>query len=125
MDEFYLPDEIIEWIGLKKSEYLSILIENVSPSDFQFEDYHRFDDHIPATLSLPDWSVEVLEDSYKVKTFYRMYSDQKAYYQVVMGVLVPDQNKNDVFVPILSFVTREEALVKIFCGGKMNRPLMN
>jgi hypothetical protein len=125
MDEFYLPEDVIEWLGLKKSEYLSKLIENVQADDFQFEEYHQFEDLISSTISLPDWSVEVLEDDRRIKTYYRLYSDEKAFYQVISGLIVEDQNKNDVFVPILSFVTRHEELVKIFCGGKMNRPLLN
>ncbi len=125
MDEFYLPEDVVEWICLKKSEYLSRLIENVTQSDFQFEDYSRYDDLIPSTLSVPDWSVEVMEDGFKLKTFCRQFHDQVSFHQMVIGVLVEDQNKKDVFVPIISFVTKDELLVKIFSGGKLPRPTLN
>jgi hypothetical protein len=125
MDEFYLPEEILEWIGLKKSEYLSKLIEQVTADDFQFDEYHRFEDLIPSTLAQPDWSIEVTEDGHQVKTYCRMFSDENTFYQIVIGVLVPDQNKNDVFVPIISFVTRDELIIKVFSAGKLNRPLLN
>ena len=125
MDEFYLPEELAEWVGLKKSEYLSRLIENVSPQDFPFEEYHRFEDLIMGTLSTPDWSVEILEDNQKVKTFCKLYLEPERFHQVVIGVLISDQNDQDVFVPILSFVTRDESLMKIFSGGKIVRPILN
>ncbi len=125
MDEFYLPEEIVEWIGLKKSEYLSLLIENVESEDFRFEEYHRFDNLIPATLSLPDWSVESSEDGQRIKIFCRSFADPEVFQQLVIGALVPDQNKQDVFVPILSFVSRKEALITIFSAGKVPPPVLN
>jgi hypothetical protein len=125
MDEFYLPEEILEWLGLKKSEYLSKLIVNIGPTDFQFEEYLRFEDFIPATLSLPDWSVETIEDKQKVKTFCRTFADPEVFHQIVIGALIPDQDKNEIFVPILSFVTRHESLIKIFSDGEISRRLLN
>ena len=125
MDEFYLPEDIAEWLGLKKSEYLSKLIENLGPHDFQFDEYHRFEDLIMGTLSHPDWSVEILEDNQNVKTFCKLYLEPERFHQMIVGVLIADQNQQDVFVPILSFVTREESLVKIFSGGKIVRPILN
>lgn len=125
MDEFYLPEDIVEWIGLKKSEYLSRLIENMESDDFQFEDYHRFDEQIPATISTPDWSVETMDDGKKVKTFCRSYKDKETYHQIVVGAVIEDQGKNDVFVPIITFITKKDNLVKLFSAGKISRPLMN
>jgi len=125
MDGFYLPEDIIEWLCLKKSEYLSKLIENVPAHDFQFEEYLRFEEFIPATLSLPDWSTEILEDNQKIKTFCRTFAEPEVFHQVVIGALIPDQEKNEVYVPIISFVTRTEILLKIFSNGKMSRPVLN
>lgn len=125
MDGFYLPEDIIEWLGLKKSEYLSRLIVNIEPDDFQFEEYLRFDEFLPETLALPDWSIETLEDGHRVKTFCRTFGNPEVFHQVVIGALIPDQEKNDVFIPILSFVTRTESLIKFFSAGKMSRPTLN
>ncbi|MBA2403414.1 MAG: hypothetical protein H0V66_01475 [Bdellovibrionales bacterium] len=125
MDDFYLPEETLEWLSLKKSEYLSKLIENIEPDDFQFEEYLRFEDFIAATLSLPDWSVETLEDNQKIKTFCRTFGQPEVFHQMVIGALIPDQEKNEVYVPIISFVTRKESLVKIFSAGKLSRPTLN
>lgn len=125
MDEFYLTEEDAEWIGLKKSEYLSKLIEHVESDDFQFEDYHRFDHQIPATISTPDWHGEITEDGRKIRTYCRSYQDQETYQQIVVGTVVADQDKNEIFVPIITFVSRKENLVKLFGVGNVSRPLMN
>jgi len=124
MDEFYLPEEILEWLSLKKSEYLSKLIENVEATDFKFEEYFSFESFIPATLSLPDWSVETIEDDQRIRTLCRTYADPEVFHQVVIGALIPDQEKRDVFVPIISFVTRSESLIKVF-SSEIPRRLLN
>lgn len=125
MDEFYLPEDVAEWIGQKKSEYLSKLVENVQADDFQFEDYHRFDELIPSTIGLPDWSSESIEDKQTLRTYCRSYADPEVYQQVVIGVVVLDQDKNEVFIPIISFVSRKENLIGIFCAGKVSRPALH
>lgn len=125
MDEFYLPEDVVEWLSLKKSEYLSRLIENMEQGDIPFEEYHRFEELIPATISLPDWNVESIEDNFRIKTYCRGYSDPEVYNQIVIGAIMADQGKNDVFVPIISFVTKFEKLIKLFSGGKIQRPLLN
>ena len=125
MDEFYLPEDIVEWLGLKKSEYLSKLIVNIGPEDIQFEEYMRFDEFLPQTLSLPDWSVDAIEDGQRVKTFCRSFAAPEVFQQVVIGAMIADQNKNDVFVPILTFVTRSESLVMLFSSGNIPRRLLN
>lgn len=125
MDGFYLPEEILEWLGLKKSEYLSKLIVNVEDSDIQFQDYMNYESFIPSTLSLPDWSVESIEDKQKIKTFCRTYAQPEVFHQMVIGAMIPDQDKNDVFVPIISFVTRTENLIRLFSAGNISRPTLN
>lgn len=125
MDEFYLSEEIMEWVGLKKSEYLSRLIENIDQDDIQFEEYLRFDEMIPVTLAQSDWSIETIEDKQRLKTFCRSFVDKEVVHQIVVGVLVADQEQKDVFVPIISFVTKKEKLVNLFSAGKMTRPTLN
>ena len=125
MDEFYLSEDDLEWLSLKKSEYLSRLIENAKPDDIQFEEYQNFEEFIPGTLTLPDWNAEIIEDKQKIKTFCRTYADPEIFHQVVIGALIPDQDKNEVFVPIISFVTRTEELIKVFSDGRVFRPILN
>ena len=126
-DKFTIPEEVEEWIGLKKSEYLSLLIENSEQGDFGFEEYHLFDHKIPDTVETPDRSFEDTVDGYPLQTFIRTYSDTKMFHHVVVGThYVDKKNELEAFLPILSFVTRSEKLVGIFSVGKAKaRPTMN
>lgn len=126
-DEFYLPEEIIEWIGLKKSEYLSKLLSSQSPNDIGFEEYLRYDKTIPETLENPDQSFESKSDGYVIRTYTKSYLEGEGFHQVVIGGLFPDKEKNsEVFVPILSFVTKFQETMKLFSEGDvLQRPTMN
>ncbi|MGE3610223.1 MAG: hypothetical protein AB7I27_11590 [Bacteriovoracaceae bacterium] len=114
-DDFYLPEEILEWIGLKKSEYLSRLISFVDPSDYGFEVYHQFDSYISQTIEEADKLIEFKEDNYDLRTYIKTYSSDLFFHQIVIGAVIPDlESEQEVFVPILMFVTKKEELVKIF-----------
>lgn len=125
-DDFYLPEETIEWLGLKKSEYLSVLIEKQKSDDFSFADYGRYDHLLPQTISGADRSCDEVVDSYQVRTYVRTYHQQEYFHQLVIGALIPDQQDALVFVPIISFVTRDENLVRFFTEGRSGeRPPLN
>ncbi|MFL5784844.1 MAG: hypothetical protein ACJ76H_09560 [Bacteriovoracaceae bacterium] len=126
-EKYSIPDEVEEWIGLKKSEYLSKLIENVKEGDFGFEEYHLFDHKIQETVEHPDRSFEENDDSYVIQTFVRTYSDEKMFHHVVVGsTYVDKKNEVEVFLLILSFVTRSENVVGIFSvGAPRARPTLN
>ena len=49
-DEGDFSEEFLEWVGLKKSEYLSWLITELDSSDLGFESFHKFDHLIGSTL---------------------------------------------------------------------------
>lgn len=119
-DDFYIPEEVAEWIGLKKSEYLSKLIENQRPGDLGFEDYHLYDSNIPQTIEKPDKVYESIIDHIKVRIYLRTNQTSFLYHQIVIGAVIPDKaSGNEVFVPILSFVTKMAELVSVFCQGEV------
>lgn len=126
-DEFYLPEEVVEWIGQKKSEYLSKLIGLVSEDDYGFEDYHEFEHLIPDTVTEADRVFEEVIDAETVRTFVRTYPEKGGFHQIVLGALIPDINSNaQVFVPIISFVTIKDELVREFLSGEaVSRPTLN
>ena len=126
-DNYAIPDEVEEWIGLQKSEYLSLLIENMGEGDFGFEEFHLFDDKIEETVKRPDQSYLESKDGYSVHTYVRTYSDEKMFHHIVVGCMYPDKkNKVEVFLPILSFVTRSGDVVGKFSVGRpMARPTLN
>lgn len=126
MDDFYLPEDLVEWVAQRKSELLSRLITLVEADDFSFEDHHRFEDHLPLTLARPDLTFDRRDDGHQVRTFIRSYADPEFFQQIVIGVFFPDQNGEEVFLPILTFVTRKENLVREFCQGEPSvKPTMN
>lgn len=119
-EDFYIPEEVAEWIGLKKSEYLSKLIENQVPGDLGFEDYHLYDGSIPQTIEKPDKVFETTIDRILVRTYLRSYQEKFLYHQLIIGAAIPDKiSGSEVYVPILSFVTKEAQIVKEFCQGEV------
>lgn len=126
-DEFYLPEEVVEWINLKKSEYLSLLIEKGIPGDFGFEEFHYFNDLVPQTIETPDKSFEDEIDQNVVRTFIKTYSAPVYFHQVIIGGIFMDQkNQAEVFVPIIVFVTKKAETVHLFSRGKViSRPTLS
>lgn len=126
-EKFTIPEDLEEWIGLRKSEYLSVLIENMGEGDFGFEEFHLFDHRIQGTVDSPDRSFEETRDGNIVRTFIRTYSDKKMYHQVVVGAVYQDRkNKSEVLLPIITFVTRSEGVVaKFSVGNPVTRPTLN
>lgn len=126
-DDFYISEELAEWMGLKKSEYLSKLIQNVGPSDIPLEEYHHFDQYIQGTLENPDRTYEFHEDGQIVRTYLRSYQNSQEFHQIIIGVIGDDpENKSKVFIPIMSFVSNDKSLVNEFCVGEViSRPILN
>jgi hypothetical protein len=126
-EDFYIPEEIAEWIGLKKSEYLSRLIQHQPAGDIGFEAFPRYDRFIPGTIERPDRTYERTEDDQTIRTFVRSYDEDEVFHQVVIGVLLDDKkNKAAVFVPILSFVSTARELVREFSvGSVVGAPTLN
>ncbi len=117
-DDFYIPEEVAEWIGLKKSEYLSKLIQLQGPGDIGFEEFTRFDRFLAGTIERPDRTYERSEDDQTLRTYVRSYDQDEVFHQVVIGVLLEDKDqKASVFVPVLSFVSRTPELVREFSVG--------
>ena len=126
-DEYLIPEEIAEWLGLKKSEYLSKLIENLAADDFGFERFHEFNHLVGGTIESPDKALEKFEDGQKVRVYVRTYQEKDFFHQIVIGVVIDDQKtSSEVFVPILVFVSRKDELIRLFSEGKqIQGPTLN
>lgn len=126
-DEYCLSEEAYEWLGLKKSEYLSKLIVNQQAGDFGFEEFHLFDHHIPGTMEGPDKVFEKSDEDFPIQTYTRTYRDKELFHHIVIGGLFPDGDKpTRIFVPILTLVTRSDELAQLFCVGTVKqRPILN
>ena len=117
-EDFYIPEETAEWIGLKKSEYLSKVIEIQDAADIGFEEFHLFDDFVMGTIERPDKTYEFEDDRQRIRSYVKTYAEKGSFHQVVVGVMLNDQDKAWVFIPILTFVTKNEKLVKEFGKGE-------
>lgn len=126
-EDFVISEDIIEWIGLKKSEYLSKIISLQLSDDISFEKFHQYDSFIPGTIEFPDKVFEVSQDDQRVRSYLKSYSENSGFHQMVIGVLLEDkQNNADVFVPIISFVSLKSNLVQEFSVGRLvTRPTLN
>ncbi len=119
-DDFYIPEDVAEWIGLKKSEYLSKLIQLQKPDDVGFEVFHLYDNFISGTIQGPDKTLEETIDGKLVRSYLRTYQENKGFHQLVIGVILNDkETSSEVFIPILSFVTVSSELVNEFCTGRV------
>lgn len=124
-ENFEVPEEVAEWIGLKKSEYLSLLIGQIRPDDFSFEKYHLFDHLIPETIDRPDKIIENSKEDYPIRVYIKTYPGRENFHQVVLGMMLEDE-KSKVFIPILVFVTKFDELIKEFGQGQViSGPLLN
>lgn len=124
-EDYIIPEDVAEWIGLKKSEYLSQLIQKMTPDDFGFEEFHKFNHLVPGTIEHPDKAFEATEDNRTIRTYLRSYDEKGRFHQVVLGVLIEDKEA-EVFVPIIIFVSRKDDLVKEFTVGEViTRPTLN
>lgn len=126
-DDYYIPEEIAEWVGLKKSEYLSKLIMEVTADDYGFERYHEFNHLVAGTIETPDKVLEGEEEGQKIRTYIRSYQEKENFHQVVLGTVIVDKSfSNEVFIPILVFVTKKGDLVKFFSTGQVvSGPVLN
>jgi hypothetical protein len=126
-DDFFISEEVAEWIGLKKSEYISRLVLKASPDDIGVEDFHLFDSYIPGSIEKPDTIYESIEDHQRIRTYIKTYSEKVEFHQVVIGVVLDDKKHNsDIFIPILTFVSKKSELVKEFMSGaKILSPKFN
>jgi hypothetical protein len=118
-ENFFLTDEAAEWIGLKKSELLSELINQLTGDDFGFEEFHKFDHLITQTIEFPDRIFADTSEDFEQRTYIRTYKQDIQIHQLVIGAIVKDQTKNDVFVPVLCFVTKKEDLALKWSKGKL------
>lgn len=124
-DDYVISEELEEWIGLKKSELLSDLILKMTPDDFGFEEFHKFDHLVPGTIEAPDKVFESSADGQILRTYVRSYDEKGRVHQVVKGVFL-DEKDASVFIPILIFISRKDELVKEFAVGQViTRPTLN
>lgn len=117
-ENFFIDEETVEWISLKKSEYLSQLIIDLSVDDYGFEDFHLFDSYMTSTLDKPDEIYKSFDDNREINIFHRAYKNEVEFYQIIISLALLDDNQQRVIIPILTFVTKREDLLLKWCIGE-------
>lgn len=125
-DDFYLSEEALNWINLKKSEYLSQLIEKGKEGDFGFEEYYFFNELVPQTIESSDKTFESEDGEYILRIYVKTYANPVRFHQVVIGGVFKDQSQVEVFVPIIALVTKFNETAQLFGHGKViSRPTLS
>lgn len=106
-------EEFLEWVGQKKSEYLSWLITEQGPDDLGFETYHQFDHLIQSTVERPDESWITSKEDYPLRIFHRTYARE----DLVQIVVLASEKTPGEALPILSLVTRSAKVIAHFRIG--------
>lgn len=121
-DEFYLPDEIIEWVGLKKGELLAWVLENRDEADIPFEEYEDFTEMVPEALQNADETWLQNWEGNKIQIQLKMFEEEQVYWLMVISLKVPVVNEqeieNDVLVPILIVPTKYTQWLKKWLSGE-------
>ena len=119
-DEFYLPEDTVEWIAQKKSELLAWILQNQSEADIPFEEHEDFSERIPETLSSPDEDRSQKWEGQEVRIQIKMFDDDGVYWMFVVSLMSPVLNaptKGDVMVPILAIPTWETKWLRHWLRG--------
>lgn len=119
-DEFYLPEDTVEWIAQKKSELLAWVLQHQAEGDIPFEEHEDFADRIPATLSSPDEDWAQKWEGQSVRIQLKMFEDDGVYWMFVVSLLSPVINapgSGDVMVPILAIPTWETKWLRTWLRG--------
>jgi len=124
-EEFYLPEDTVEWIAQKKSELLAWVLQHQAEGDIPFEEHEDFSDRIPETLSSPDedWSQKWEGQSVRVQI--KMFEDDAAvgtgvYWMFIVSLMSPVINSpgaGEVLVPILAIPTWETKWLRTWLRG--------
>lgn len=119
-DEFYLPEETVEWIAQKKSELLAWVLQNQAEGDIPFEEHLDFTEKLPEVLAAPDEAWAQQWDGHNITIQLKMFDDDGIYWIFVVGLLSPVMDAPGdapVLVPILSIPTWETKWLRPWLKG--------
>jgi hypothetical protein len=121
-DEFYLPEEILEWVAQKKSELLAWVLEHRDDFDIPFEEFEDFNDLVPQVLEQSDETWLQRWDGHQVQVQLKMFEEDQIVWLMLISLKVPvlneSQVENDVLVPILILPTKHTSWLKQWLSGE-------
>ena len=121
-DEFYLPEETVEWIGQKKSELLAWVIQHRHDDDVAFEEFADFAERVPETLAEADETWEQKWDGHTIQISLKQFESDETVWMFVVSLKAPVMNEEDegeVLVPVLVLPTKHTGWLKRWLTGVM------
>ncbi len=118
-DEFYLPEDTVEWIGQKKSELLAWVIQHRRDDDVPFEDFGLYADNVEDVLKAADESWAQRWDGHAVHIMIKHFEEESLWLFVVCySAPVEGREGDHVMVPILVLPTRHTAWLRSWLRGE-------
>jgi hypothetical protein len=120
-DDFYLPDETVEWIAQKKSELLAWVIQNRHDDDIPFEEFGDYAERLPETLTQADETWEQVWDGHPIQVQIKMFEQDETVWMFVVSMKAPvmnEEEEGDVIVPVLVLPTRQTVWLKKWLTGQ-------
>lgn len=118
-DEFYLPEEIAEWVDQKKSELLAWVIQHRDDGDVPFEEFGAYGENVEGVLLGADESWAQRWEGHEVRILLKHFEDD-ALWLFVVCYCAPVEGKptDQVLVPILVLPTRHTAWLRSWLRGE-------
>lgn len=123
-DDFYLPDETVEWVAQKKSEMLAWVIQHRHDDDIPFEEFGDYADKVQETLMQADETWEQVWDGHNIQIQLKMFEADEVVWLFVLSLKAPvlnEETEGDVLVPILVLPTRHTVWLKHWLKGDMTQ----
>ncbi len=120
-DDFYLPDETVEWIAQKKSELLAWVIQHRHDDDIPFEEFGDYAERLPETLTQADETWEQVWDGHPIQVQIKMFEQDETVWMFVVSMKAPvlnEEEEGDVIVPVLVLPTRQTVWLKKWLTGQ-------
>jgi hypothetical protein len=121
-DEFYLPDDVVEWVAQKKSELLAWVLEHRDDFDIPFEEFEDYTEKVPDALAQSDEVWIQKWDGHTIQIQLKMFETEQIFWLLVISlkskVLNDEDVENDILVPILVIPTKHTMWLKKWLSGE-------
>jgi len=121
-EEISIPEDVVEDIEMKKSEYLAKLLEARKEEDVPFEKFPEYDEFLPLVLDEPD-EIYSQEDDHgdNVKVYIKSFKIKKNtffYIAICIEIDIPEMENHKALLPVLGFPSQDSELYKEYAFGE-------
>ncbi len=120
--EVTIPDEVIQALEKKKSEYLADFLTFRSKQDINLEDFTKYEKYTGMVLNDPDEIFEYIDaDNDQILTYIKSFIQKEGpFFYIVVCLKVDEDLKSneDVLIPIITFPSTDGELYKKYKLGE-------